>query len=65
MGVGDRIDVGADRIPNRHRTDFHNREAGNRSRMRRAESADRMRQGRKRHEDKNKRMGSGNHGIDN
>jgi len=58
-------DTGFNIIPNRHPTDFHNRQAGNKSRMAKAESTDRMRQSRKRHEDKNSRMGSGNHGIDN
>tara|TARA_B100000959_G_C14825415_1_gene559599 strand:- start:749 stop:943 length:195 start_codon:yes stop_codon:yes gene_type:complete len=59
----DRIAIGLDVIPNKHRTDFHHREAGNASRMRKAEATDRMKQRRKKTEDNSKRLGSGNHPI--
>tara|TARA_R100001530_G_scaffold129280_1_gene99516 strand:+ start:142 stop:333 length:192 start_codon:yes stop_codon:yes gene_type:complete len=61
----DRIAIGLNIIPNPHPSDEHHRKMGNKKRMAKAESTDRMRQSRKRHEDKNSRMGSGNHGIDN
>tara|TARA_Y100000310_G_scaffold269935_1_gene283490 strand:- start:6604 stop:6789 length:186 start_codon:yes stop_codon:yes gene_type:complete len=57
------LEIGQDRIPNSHRTDFHHREAGNKARMRRANSKDAMKQRRKRSEDRDSRMGSGNHPI--
>ena len=61
----DRIAIGLNIIPNPHPTDEHHRKMGNKKRMARAEADDRMRQRRKKHEDKNSKMGSGNHGIDN
>ena len=55
--------VGQDNIPNPHKTDFHHREAGNKARMRKANATDSMRQRRKKSEDRNSRLGSGNHPI--